>query len=210
MDATIVAMMRAEFPEVDPVNIEEALEGCGGDVHKCTAVLREILAEEAMEEKAPPAPERSILHALMDGVTFLCEVPTAHRPEGSRERLLAVCAGLEASGIHLSRPVAMLIDGVRDEAALTADLDEADSEVVRNMLAIMLCSTAPKSALSKAEMQSMAAEFGSSEERDELEARVSVLLEDLEEKGEGLQLIQQAVSQQRQQQLERISAEAVK
>ena len=205
-------ILQAEFPTMDLENIEETLQACDGDVSKCAIILRDVLEEEAAEagaEAAPATGKKSILHALLDAVSTLCMLPADEHPPGSRERVVAACGGLKSTGIHLSRPVEMLLDGERDAATLTADLDEADGEVMRQLLRIVVtgASSLPRSTLTKQEMASLAAEFGASAERDDLEARLTVSLEDLEKKGQGLELLQQAVTQKQSQHVGRLAAE---
>jgi len=208
-----VLQLRQNYPEVDLVNIEEALDGCDGDIVMATSVLRDILADEAADAAEADAASAaaaasaglSVLHALFDTVTSLCELPIESQPVDSRSRLMAVCGSLEQSGVHLSQPVAMLLDGKRDELSLTAGLDAADAAVVRIMLGLIAAGAAVPDggALTEAEKRTLRVEFSAevraSGERRELEERVAAAAAELVKKGEGLELLKQAVVQQRRQ-----------
>ena len=92
----------------------------------------------------------------------------------------------------------MLLDGVRDEQSLTTGLDSADCVVVRLLLVLISESAAPSGKLTKQEKKQLISEFGTSEERRLLQDSLATATADLEKKGEGLQLLQQAVKQQRE------------
>jgi len=194
--------LQSEFPEIDAVNICETLEACEGDMAKCTEILRSILEEEAAEMAASsPSP----LHALLDAVTALATLPVAEQPTESRSSLLTACAALEVSGIHLLAPVMRILDGVRDEATLTAGLDGGDSHVVRTLLHLLAAGTLTEDGqLPSADKVALADEFGTSDERRALEESLASAVDDLGRKGEALGLLQQAVSQQRQRALQRV------
>ena len=194
---TIISALQAEFPDVDLENIEETLDACSGDVGKCAAVLRDMLDEEAAEGAAATAPS-TFLRSLLDAVTQLAEIPAAEQPESSRRRIMNVCADLEASGVHLTQPVASLLDGSRNEQSLTAGLDEADAEVVRQMLALLEYGGAlPNSELTETEQRDLVVGYGTSSERSELETELAAKQADLAKKNEAVDLLKRAVIKQR-------------
>ena len=190
-------VLLAEFPTVDRINIEETLEACDGDVAACAAVLRDVLAEEAAEAAAAAPP--SFLRSLLDTVSHLAQLPREAQPEASRVRLLEICTNLEASGIHITRPVGMLLDGAAELSELTAGLDEADAEVVRQMFGLVYSGgVLPRGDLSQAERSALAADVGSADDGSTaLAAAVVAKQEDLAKKMKGLDMLTQAVAVQR-------------
>ena len=140
-----------------------------------------------------------MLRALLEVVVSLAQTPAAQRSQDSHHRLSSFLSRLEASGIMLKAPVHMLLDGQRDERTLVADLDEADAEVVRSMLALITADAGalPSAELSEAEKTDLVVGFGTSNERLALQTVVAANQADLAQKQEATELLKRAVIKQR-------------
>ena len=127
------------------------------------------------------------------------ETPAEQRTAASEERLSAFCARLDASGIRLTVPIQKLLDGERDERVLIGGLDEADAEVVRQMLALIAAGAGalPSAELSEAEKTELVLGFGTSNERVALQTVVAANQADLAAKQEATELLKRAVIKQR-------------
>lgn len=145
----------------------------------------------------PPA--GTMLRALLDVVVSLAQTPAEQRTAASEERLSAFCARLDASGIRLTAPIQKLLDGERDERVLIGGLDEADAEVVRQMLALIAAGAGalPSAELSEAEKTELVLGFGTSNERVALQTVVAANQADLAAKQEATELLKRAVIKQR-------------
>lgn len=145
----------------------------------------------------PPA--GTMLRALLDVVVSLAQTPAEQRTAASEERLSAFCARLDASGIRLTVPIQKLLDGERDERVLIGGLDEADAEVVRQMLALIAAGAGalPSAELSEAEKTELVLGFGTSNERVALQTVVAANQADLAAKQEATELLKRAVIKQR-------------
>ena len=158
-NSQVVELLQTEFPEIDRINIEETLEACGGDAAEAATILRDVLdEEEGNGASAAPSQPPSLLGALLDAVSHLAQLPREHQPAASRQAVLAVCAGLESSGVRLTKPVGMLLDGVVELSEITAGLDEADAEVVRQMFGLTYSGgVLPRGDLTPAEREELTA-----------------------------------------------------
>ena len=98
-----------------------------------------------------------------------CVSAATFRPSpAQRANLLTMCEQLEARGVRLTRPVAMLLDGERDRATLADGLDEADRVVALQMLDLIEAGgRGTLDGLSLAEREALTAEFATSDERAE-------------------------------------------
>ena len=193
----IMDSLLAQFPTIDRINIEETLAVCDGDAGRCAAILQDVLDEEAVESSSTPSLS-PILRGLLDVVSQLAQLPPAAQPAASRERLMRVCDDLETNGIFVRRPVERLLDGERDAAVLTGDLDEADAVVVEQMLSLIAAGGAvPSGALSEAEQRALVLDYGTSSERSALEASLESKQADLATKAEATELLKRAVIKQR-------------
>lgn len=185
------ASLMARFPTVDRVTIEETLTMCDGDADKVAATLAEVLAEEAAAEQP------TMLRTLFDAVSMLAQLPAAEQPAAQRDRVLMLCGGLEMNGIRLLQPVAKMLDGVRDPAALTAGLDEADRVVALQLLELVReGGNGTVDGLTVAERKELAAEYGTAAERAEaveLERLLNEKRAELLKKGQQLTAMKEEV-----------------
>ena len=199
VNAAQVRALHAAFPDVDEETVEDALEGCNGDVQYATAILHDILAEEALAAAALHQGPSSILGALLDAVSHIAQCPEAHAPAGGRKRLMDALDNLEAQhDIQLKGSVILILDGIRDEDRLTAGLDAADSEIIRQMLRLCVDGSAvPSDELSPEELRALQDEVGQSAERVAMDAKVKSQSTELTKKEQGLHLLKAAVIKQR-------------
>ena len=203
--SALLPALQAAFPTVDLPNIEETLAACNGDAEKAAAILREVLQEEEEEaavaevEGSAATPPATMLTVLLDLVVSLAQMPAEQRTEQSLSRLSAFLARLEASGIALTNPVARILDGERDAGQLVSALDDADAEVVRQMLALISAGVGarPSGELSEAEKTDLVVGFGTSNERLALQTVVAQNQADLAQKQEATALLKRAVIKQR-------------
>ena len=202
-NSQVVELLQTEFPEIDRINIEETLEACGGDAAEAATILRDVLDEEEGDgASAAPSQPPSLLGALLDAVSHLAQLPREHQPAASRQAVLAVCAGLESSGVHLTKPVGLLLDGVVELSEITAGLDEADAEVVRQMFGLTYSGgVLPRGDITPAEREELTA--ASHSDSDALKADLAAKQSDLAKKMAGLELLAKAVRQQRQNAVDR-------
>ena len=204
----VVLELQATFPAMDSENIEEALAACGGNAAQAAAVLRDVLEEEAAEAAKAEAeadgatsmsPPITLLRVLLDVVVSVAQTPADQRTEQSRARMATFLARLEASGIALTDPVGRILDGERDTGRLVEGLDDADAEVVRQLLALIRADVGsqPSGELSEAEKTDLVVGFGTSSQRLALQAVVARNQADLAQKQEATELLKRAVIKQR-------------
>ena len=143
--AALPEALREAFTQQDQAAFDAALATLPDDERERIAPLLAVLAEEQgaaapdtddVPEPAPAGPDMvQITQAFLPTLGDIALA--AHGDRIARALAEAALPRLEAAGWHLTEPVQRIWAGLRDEAALTANIDPRSTHLVRRILALI-------------------------------------------------------------------------